>query len=193
LAGAVAILFGLTPAAALAGPTGGTTTAPTCNAPALSQAYSWALDTNWYAAVPGVTWDGFSSSGWTLSGGAKIMADTLSDGKKGNVLYLPSGSKAVTPQLCISNSYPFGRSEMRDLAGSQGVSLSVSYDGSKGWGANVPSGSMTGVSTVWSLPSPFSIPPSTVTGWQYAKFTLTALGANSKYEISNLYIDPRMH
>lgn len=185
----------MAPAAALAGPAPGgttTTTTPTCNAPALSQAYSWALDTNWYAAVPGVTWDGFSTSGWTLSGGAKVMADTLADGKKGNVLYMPSGSKAVTPQLCISNSYPFGRSEMRNLAGTQGVSISVSYYGSKGWGANQASGSMTGVSTVWSLPGPFSIPLSPVTGWQYAKFTLTALGSNSKYEISNLYIDPRM-
>ena len=169
-----------------------TTTTTSCNAPALAQVYSWAQDTNWYAGVPGSTWDSMSGGGWTFSGGAKIMADTLADGTKGNVLYLPSGSKAVTPQLCISNSYPFGRSEMRNLAGTQGVSISVSYYGTK-WGPNQPSGSMTGVSTVWSLPSPFTIPQSSVTGWQYAKFTLTALGSNSKYEISNLYIDPRMH
>lgn len=185
-------MFAAVPAVAVAGPapTGGT---PSCNAPALAEVYSWAQDTNWYAAVPGSTWDSMSASGWTLSGGAKIMADTLADGARGNVLYLPSGSKATTPQLCISTSYPFGRTEIRSLAGSQGVNISVSYLGAKGWGANLPSGSQAGTSTVWSLPSPFTIPPSTVTGWQYAKFTLTAMGSNSKYELSNLYIDPRMH
>jgi hypothetical protein len=155
--------------------------------------YSWALDTYWYASIPNESWDSISASGWTLSGGAKIMADTLADGLRGNVLYLPSGSKAVTPQLCISNYYPFGRTEMRDLAGTQGVSLSVAYLGSKGWGANQAVGTQAGSSTVWSLPSPFAIPATSFTGWEYARFTITALGSNSKYELSNLYIDPRMH
>jgi hypothetical protein len=190
LGAAVATLCAVAPAAAIAA---GTTSTTSCNAPALAQVYSWALDTNWYAGIPGESWDNMGTSGWTLSGGAKFMADTLADGARGNVLYMPSGSKAVTPQLCISDSYPFGRGEMRNLAGTQGVSLSVSYLGSKGWGASQATGSMVGTSTVWSLPSPFTIKPSSVTGWQYAKFTLTALGSSSKYEISNLYIDPRMH
>lgn len=159
----------------------------------MSQAYSWALDTNWYGAVPGENWDSFSSSGWTLSGGAKVVSTTLADGLKGNVLDMPSGSKATTPQLCISNSYPFGRTEMKNVKGSAGVTISVSYLGAKGWGGNVNSGSQTAVSTVWSLPSPFAIPASSVSGWQYAKFTFAAQGASSEYQLSNLYIDPRMH
>jgi hypothetical protein len=69
----------------------------------------------------------------------------------------------------------------------------VSYLSAKGWGGNVTSGSQAGVSNVWSLPSPFTIPPSPVTGWQYAKFTFTALGTKSEYQLSNTYIDPRMH
>jgi hypothetical protein len=199
LTAAVLATLAAAPAAALAGPapakgsTGGTTTTPTCNAPALSQAYSWALDTNWYAAVPGVNWDSFSSSGWTLSGGAKIVSTTLADGLKGNVLDLPSGSKAITPQLCISNSYPFGRTEMRNVKGTTGVAITVSYLGANGWGGNVNSGTAKAVSTVWSLPSPFTIPASSFVGWQYAKFTITAQGSSSEYQLSNLYIDPRMH
>ncbi len=183
---AVAMMFAAVPAVAAA------TTTTSCNAPALAQVYSWAQDTNWYAAIPGEKWDSMSATGWTLSGGAKFMSDTLADGTKGTLLYMPSGSKAVTPQLCISNYYPFGRGEIRNLAGTLGVNLYVSYYGTKGWGANQPSGSMTGTSNVWSLPSPFSITASSVSGWQYAKFTLQAMGASSTYEISNLYIDPRM-
>jgi hypothetical protein len=193
----VAALFASVPAVALAGPappppSGGSTT-PTCNAPALAQVYSWAQDVNWYAPVPGESWDSFSSGGWTLSGGAKVVSVTLADGLKGNVLDMPSGSKAITPQLCISNSYPFGRTEMKNVKGTAGVAISVSYLGAKGWGGNVNSGSQAAVSTVWSLPSPFTIPASSVTGWQYAKFTFTAQGSSSEYQLSNLYIDPRMH
>jgi hypothetical protein len=201
----VAALVAAAPAAAVAGsskpggggPSGGgsttTSSAPTCNAPVLSEVYSWAQDINWYAGIPGEKWDAMRASGWTLRGGAKIMADTLADGTRGNVLYMPSGATAVTPEFCISNSYPLGRTEIRNLAGTQGVSVLVSYLGAKGWGKNVASGSQTGTSTFWSLPSPFTVPASTVTGWQYARFTFAAMGSKSTYELSNLYIDPRMH
>src|SRR5690242_11168980 len=104
LGAAMAALFAAGPGVANAAtrPGGGTTTTvPTCNAPALAQVYSWAQDSYWYANVPGVSWDTWSSSGWTLSGGAKVMADTLADGVRGNVLYMPSGSKAVSPQMCV--------------------------------------------------------------------------------------------
>ena len=197
LGAVVAALFAAMPAAAIAGPGpppgGGTTTAPTCNAPALAQVYSWAQDINWYTPVPGSSWDSFSSSGWTLSGGAKVVSTTLADGVKGNVLDMPSGSKAISPQMCVSNSYPFGRTEMKNIKGTAGVAITVSYLGAKGWGANVNSGTQTGTSTVWSLPSPFAIPVSSVSGWQYAKFTFTAQGASSEYQLSNLYVDPRQH
>lgn len=195
LGAAVAVFFASVPGVAIAGPPpgGGTTSTPTCNAPALAQVYSWAQDANWYAAIPGENWDAMSSSGWTLSGGAKIVSTTLADGVKGGVLDMPSGSKAISPQMCISNSYPFGRTEMKNIKGSAGVAISVSYLGAKGWGNSVPSGSQSGTSTVWSLPSAFTIPPSSVSGWQYAKFTITAQGSSSEYQLSNLYIDPRQH
>jgi hypothetical protein len=95
--------------------------------------------------------------------------------------------------MCVSDSYPFGRTEMRNVSGTAGVTISVSYLGAKGWGSNVASGSQTGVSTVWSLPGVFTVTPSPVTGWQYAKFTFTAQGTKSEYQLSNLNIDPRMH
>ena len=122
--------------------------------------------------------------------------NTLTDEQRDRVLAmcrvgLAQGTPFPPP---VGNSYPFGRTEIRNLAGTAGVKITVSYLGAKAWGAAVASGSQTGTSTFWSLPSPFAIPPSSVTGWQYAKFTFTALGVKGNaYELSNLYIDPRMH
>lgn len=168
-------------------------TATTCSAPALVQAYSWASDTNWYMAPPGEGWDVFGGTGWVLSGGAKIVSTTLADGKKGTLLDLPSGAKAVSPATCVTNDYPSSRTEVRNVLGSAGVAVSVAYMGTKTWGSPQASATVTGIGTSWTIPKPFSIHPSTVTGWQLAQFTLVAVGSSSEYQISNLYVDPRMH
>lgn len=167
-------------------------TGPTCNAPALSQVFSWAQDANWYAALPGVSWDGLSTAGWTLSGGAKLVNTTLADGQTGAVLDLPSGATATSAQMCLSNSYPTFRSEIKNVKGSSGVSVSVAYYSSKGWGQPQLSGSMTGVSNVWTLPAVVNVKASSVSGWQYGRFKFAANGASSEYQLSNLYADPRM-
>jgi hypothetical protein len=167
-------------------------TVPTCNAPALAEVYSWAQDANWYTALPGVSWDGLSLSGWTLSGGAKLITTKLADGTNGQVLDLPSGATATSPQMCISNSYPTFRSEIKNIKGTSGVTVAVAYLGLKGWGASLTSGTLVGVSTVWSLPGVISIKPSSVSGWQYGRFTFTAAGKSSEYQLSNTYADPRM-
>ena len=182
----MAALLGAAPAIASAATT-------TCTAPALAELFSWAQDTNWYAALPDESWNSLGSSGWTLSGGAKFLSTTLADGKKGQVLDMPSGSKAVTPTACVTNTYPAARTKVKDVKGSAGVSISVAYMGTTTWGPNQLSGTVAGVNTGWTLPVAFNIFPSSVTGWQLAHFTLTAQGGNSEYQLSNLYVDPRMH
>ena len=52
----------------------------TCTAPALAQPFSSASDTNWYAPLPGESWNSFPATGWTLSRGAKVVSTTLADG-----------------------------------------------------------------------------------------------------------------
>jgi hypothetical protein len=171
--------------------------ATTCTAPALAQVYSWAQDTNWYAALPGESWDSIGTSGWTLSGGAKFVATTMADGKKGTLLDLPSGSQAVSPTACVTNSYPAARTQVRDVTGTAGVNISVAYQNTNGtWGLNqlsATAGAVKSANTGWMIPLPFNIKPSNVTGWQLARFTLAAQGTSSEYQISNLYVDPRMH
>jgi hypothetical protein len=188
----VAALLSVLPAGASAAPSASHTSA--CTAPALAQVYSWAQDFNWYEALPGADWDNFSTAGWTLSGGAKFVTATLADGRKGTMLYMPGGSKAITPSVCVTNSYPVARTEVRNESGSAGVRISVAYMGANTWGASKPSGKVTGVNGGWTLPVPFKIHPSKVSGWQLGRFTLVAKGNRSAgYDISNLYVDPRMH
>jgi hypothetical protein len=83
--------------------------------------------------------------------------------------------------------------EVRNMLGSVGVNVSVAYMGTNTWGSPQASGTVTGIGTGWTLPKAIKIKPGNVTGWQLAQFTLVAAGSSSEYQISNLYVDPRMH
>ena len=101
----------------------------TCTAPALAQPFSSASDTNWYAPLPGESWNSFPATGWTLSGGAKVVSATLADGTSGTTLDLPAGAQAVSPGMCVTNDDPSARGEIRMTSGSSSVTVSVAYMG----------------------------------------------------------------
>src|ERR1700748_2510925 len=94
--------LGIGIAALLAGSAQAATFAPSpvdtswCMSPLLTQPFSGAKDSNWYTLMPGESSGGFDGTGWTLSGGAKIVTTTEADGSTGTVLDLPSGSTAVS-------------------------------------------------------------------------------------------------
>ena len=97
-------------AVAFAAMAGGTAHAATpvqtsaCSEPsyAFSQPFSSVKDSNWYTLAPGQSVNSFDATGWTLSGGAKLVTTTLADGSTGTVLDLPAGATAVTPPMCVS-------------------------------------------------------------------------------------------
>jgi len=132
----------------------------------------------------------FEEAGWTLSGGASIKTTTLADGSTGYVLDLPSGSKAVSPSFCVTSLYPTARTLVRDLAGSEGVYLNVSYEGTTTWEKPKNTGQVHGSGTAWTLSTPVNLQPENVTGWQVLRLTLVAGGKKSDFQLYNLYIDP---
>jgi hypothetical protein len=73
-----------------------------CKKPVLSQPLLRASDSNYYFLAPGQTPGNFEGTGWTLSGGASIKTTTVKGGTTGKVLALPSGSKAVSPLICMT-------------------------------------------------------------------------------------------
>jgi hypothetical protein len=163
-----------------------------CKEPTLTQPFLYAGDLNYYVLAPGQTPDNFlpEGSGWTLSGGASIKATTVADGKAGYVLDLPSGSKAVSPIFCVTSEYPTARTFVRDLSGSQGVYLNVSYEGTATWNKPKNTGQVHGNNTEWTLSTPVNLQPENVTGWQILRLTLVPGGTKSDFQLSNLYIDP---
>jgi hypothetical protein len=180
-------------AACAAGPAhAATTTFDTsfCAAPTLTQPFLSAGDTNWYTLTPGETPGNFDGTGWTLSGGAKIVTTTLADGSTGSVLDLPSGSKAVSPTICVTSDYPTARAEVRDVVGSEGIFFYVSYEGTSTWNTPKNTGQMHGSGTAWTLATPVNLQPYNTLGWQPMRITLIPGGKTSNFELYNLYIDP---
>ena len=88
------------------------------HAPTLTQPFAPLTDTNYYAPLPGESWDGFSATGWSLSGGAKVVSTKLADGTTGTALDLPASANAVSPSMCITSDYPSARGQIRSVSGS---------------------------------------------------------------------------
>jgi opacity protein-like surface antigen len=161
-----------------------------CSNPVLSQPFLAAGDFNWYTLMPGETPGNFDGSGWTLSGGAKIVTTTIADGSTASVLDLPSGSKAVSPTICVTSAYPTERAMVRDVVGSEGVFVYVSYEGTSTWNTPKNTGQMHGSGTAWTLATPVNLQPYNTAGWQPMRITLIPGGKTSNFELYNLYIDP---
>jgi hypothetical protein len=148
-------------------------------------------DHNQYTLAPGQTPGAFTGQGWTLSGGARIVRARLADGTDGTVLDLPTGSKAVSPAMCLTNLDPTARTMVNNLAGSAGVDIRVTYLTRHGHA--VSTGNVKGRRANWSLSRVVRIHPSATAGWQLARFTLVPHGSTrADYRIYNFYVDPRM-
>jgi hypothetical protein len=165
------------------------TEASQCVEQALTQPFLYAGDENWYVLAPGQKPGNFEGKGWVLSGGASIKTTALASGT-GLVLDLPSGSKAVSPNFCVTDEYPTARTMIRDVVGAQGVYYYVSYQGTSSWETPKNTGQVHGNGTEWTLATPVNMQPYNVSGWQVVHLTLIPGGTTSDFEIYNLYIDP---
>ena len=164
----------------------------TCSAPQFTQPFLAMGDSNWYTLVPGQIANSFQGTGWTLNGAAHITSSSLAGGDTGNVLDLPSGSSAVSPPMCVSSDYPTARTMVRDVAGSEGVHISVAYAGTKTAAQPQDVGQVHGTQSAWTASNPFNVHPGNLPGWQLVQFTLTPGGKSSDFQIYNFWVDPRM-
>ncbi len=161
-----------------------------CANPLLSQPFLSTGDRNWYTLLPGETPGNFDGAGWALSGGAKIVTTTVADGSTASVLDLPSGSKAVSPTICVTSDYPTARTTVRNVMGSEGVFFYVSYEGTNTWNTPKNTGQVHGTGTAWTLATPVNVQPYNRVGWQPMQLTLVPGGKSSDFQLCDLYIDP---
>ena len=123
----------------------------------------------------------------------EIVTTTLSDGKTGAVLDLPSGAKAVSPELCVTNEYPSARTIVRNALGSQNVAVQMAYYANGSWGGTKGVANVTGSGSNWTLSGVLKLPVGNLVGWNVTRFSFVASGKSSDSRIYNFYVDPRMH
>ena len=164
-----------------------------CIYPQLTQTFLSAGDSNQYYLAPGQTdADGFVGDGWKLQNGAQVVSTTLDDGSTGQVLDLPSGSRAVSPTMCVDSGFKTARTMVRNVIGGEGVQFYVSYAGTPTWTQPKGTGQVHGDHSDWTLSGPVNLQPSSVPGWQLVRLSFIPGGKTSDFQIYDLNVDPRM-
>ena len=149
------------------------------------------LDVGNYVSVPNGSLE--SSTGWSLAGGATLVSGNepwkVNRSTDSRSLYLPSGSSATSPPLCVTLLHP----TLRFFATNSGSVLTTlrvdAITQVLGIKTTIPIGLLVGGSwsptlpllTVDSLLSP-------VTG--NIQFRFTPVGSNSGWRIDDVYVDP---
>jgi hypothetical protein len=195
LRAAAGVFAGALASAALAAPAHAgllTTSAVDCNDGALTQPFAHYGDTAEYKTV-GTFEDG--TAGWTLTGGAKVVAGNetahVNDAADSHSLSLPVGSTATTPPVCVGLAEPTLRFfAKRDSGLLSSVVVSVQVQTSLGiWvplplgvdlgGAWHPSGKMLILANLLPL-----LPPDRTA----VRFTFAPLLGS--YQIDDVFVDP---
>jgi hypothetical protein len=190
-----ACLFaGISASSAVAGPLKFPATVDTtaCTYPVLSQPFLGINDSNHYVLAPGQSVNSFDGTGWKLSGGAQVITTELADGSTGQVLDLPSGSKATSPVMCVDSGFTTARTMVRNVIGGEGVHFFVAYDGTKTWSKPKNAGQVHGSHKDWTISHTVNVHPSHDAGWQVARFSFVPGGKDSDFQIYNFWVDPRM-
>jgi hypothetical protein len=158
-----------------------------CPPATAAQAFASWGDGNWYTQVPGQSTTGFAGgAGWVLSGGAKIVTTRLADGSAGTALDLPSGAQAVSPMICVTSDDPDARAIVRDVAGSGGLSMTISY-GTK----DKNTGNLKASGATWGLTATANLHTNPISGGVPAQLTLTSSGKGTEEQVYDLEVDPR--
>jgi hypothetical protein len=165
-----------------------------CQAPLLSQPFWGFKDTRHYVLAPGGDFSDAGGAGWQFFGGARIVDDIRPDGTVGGSLYMPSGSTAVSPVMCVDMTYPTARLWARTLGGDGDVDFSVSYASTKSELKPQSVGHVRGDARGWKLSGDVHIKPELAGrayGWRRVAFVLTAGGRTGEFQIDDIYVDPR--
>jgi hypothetical protein len=154
----------------------------------LTQPYLSLNDSNWYTLAPGQTTDAFNGAGWILVGGAHIVSTTLADGSTGSVLYLPPGSTAISPPMCVDSGFSTARMTLLQKSGGPGIHVYDAYTGDTG---GVRSSGVVNGEGTWSVSPQIQLAASNLSGWQYAQYTFVAPLNGGNVDLYDFYVDPR--
>jgi hypothetical protein len=194
----VALAAATVGSAALAAPASAgvlTKSATDCDAPVTSQPFARFGDNAYYKLVPGGSFEK-GTAGWTLSGGAKIVSGNepyrVRSASDTHSLYLPAGSSAVSPTVCVGIGEPTLRYFTQRNSGLLStLAVSVRVETSLGLVAEVPLAPDLGGGWHASLPTPvianlLPLLPGDKTPVQF-RFTPLLFG---NWQLDDVYVDP---
>jgi hypothetical protein len=167
-----------------------------CDHSASSQVFLPWLDPLSYERAPGGAAE--SSTGWTLAGGARIVAGNepwkVGSSKDKSSLLLPRGSQATTATMCVGIGYPVMRFFTKRTSGwlLDTLKVEVLYETATGQVASLPVAVVVGGGT-WQPTLPFPVLASLLPllpGEQTpVRFRFTPVGAGS-WQVDDVYVDP---
>jgi hypothetical protein len=171
-----------------------------CDNATLTQPFAQFSDSTQYKLVPGGDFEG-SLSGWTLSGGARLVTGSEPFGATGKVgkssMYLPAGASVQSPYTCVDAAYPMFRLFGRNTGLLSTVAVSIVYKEPLLGATAVPIGTIA-LSGNWA-PTAKMLTLSAVQGIVNGLLTgqtpqvalrFTALIGSS--QIDDVYVDPHM-
>ena len=168
-----------------------------CPAETMVQPFGNWSDTDSYYLAPGGSFE--SLTGWTVGGGAKLVPGNetyyVNSTKDKSSLYLPSGSKATSPSICITTATPDFRLFVLNTGSAASIlNVNMTYTNTKGKATTVNVGRLTGGST-WSLgPQVFFlqsvIPLVNSNGQTWVTFTFAPVDMFGHWQVDDFYVDP---
>lgn len=167
-----------------------------CDSSTLTTPFSPWADTNYYKLAPGGSFES-GTTGWTLSGGARIVSGSEPYGATGTVgrssLYLPAGSSAQSPLTCVDAAYPTLRLFARNGGLLSTVAVQLLYRDPLLGLVAIPVGTAA-LSGQWAPTAPMltasAVPGLLGGGYAQVAVRFTALLGSS--QIDDVFIDPRM-
>jgi hypothetical protein len=166
-----------------------------CEAKASSQVFLRWLDPLRYEQAPGGAAE--SAKGWTLSGGAKVVAGNEPwrvGGSGASSLQLPRGSRATTGVMCVGIGHPVMRFFARRTSGwlLDSLKVEVLFEGAGGQVNSLPIGLvLAGGSWQPTLPFPVlaSLLPLLPGEQTPVAFRFTPVGSGT-WQVDDVYVDP---
>ena len=170
--------------------------AENCQPQPASQVFLRWLDPLRYEEAPGGRAE--SATGWTLSGGARIVSGNepwkVGGGSDAKSLQLPRGSRATTGVMCVGIGHPVMRFFARRTSGwlLDSLKVEVLFEGAGGRVSSLPVGLvLAGGSWQPTLPFPVlaSLLPLLPGEKTPVQFRFTPIGG-ATWQIDDVYVDP---
>jgi hypothetical protein len=182
----------------IAAPVASANSSSSCPIPPSSQVFSQFGDSNSYSLVPGGDFQNEDTSGWTFNNASLVSGGepwNVSGASENQSLSIGPGGSAISPSICVSNLFPSLRFFALNAQGSGGwgTSLRVSalWTDSNGYTHTFSLGHLYDSQFQSWEPTPSIALGSYLPDGMSVNVQLEfSSGANSTWQIDDVYVDP---